>query len=363
MGLIPAFEKDDFKLTESAAIASYIASFHNKTGLAGVTKEDAASVLQWTAWANIHLLVNLGGWFRPLSGKVPYNKTAVDAAKATVFKLCAYLEKCLSDKTFLVGHRITLADIYVASVLVRGFEFVLDAEFRTAHPNIFRHFNTVVNQPHFAAVLGASPTLIEKCTVYTPPKKEPAAPKVAAPAAAKAPKAPKPKDDDEDEPSVPDEPKAKHPAEALGAAKAFPLDEFKRQYSNNETPVAMKWLEGVYDPSEYSLWRVDYKYPTELTQVFMSANLIGGFHNRLEGSRKYLFGSAGVYGVTNDSEIVGVYMIRGQDHVGVFDVAPDWESYSYSPLDIKADRELIEGCWSWTNSINGKPYADGKAFK
>lgn len=28
----------------------------------------------------------------------------------------------------------------------------------------------------------------------------------------------------------------------------------------------------------------------------MSSNLIGGFHNRLEGSRKYLFGSSGVYG-------------------------------------------------------------------
>jgi elongation factor 1-gamma len=28
-----------------------------------------------------------------------------------------------------------------------------------------------------------------------------------------------------------------------------------------------------------------HRYPAELTQVFMSANLIGGFHNRLEGSR------------------------------------------------------------------------------
>ena len=43
----------------------------------------------------------------------------------------------------------------------------------------------------------------------------------------------------------------------------------------------------------------------------MSANLIGGFHNRLEGSRKYLFGSAAVYGVKDDSAIAGAYMIRG----------------------------------------------------
>ena len=43
----------------------------------------------------------------------------------------------------------------------------------------------------------------------------------------------------------------------------------------------------------------------------MSANLIGGFHNRLEGSRKYLFGSAGVYGENNNSKIVGAYLARG----------------------------------------------------
>lgn len=73
----------------------------------------------------------------------------------------------------------------------------------------------------------------------------------------------------------------------------------------------MKWLDEHYDAQDYSLWRVDYKYPTELTQVFMSANLIGGFHNRLEGSRKYLFGSAAVYGVKDDSLICGVYMLRG----------------------------------------------------
>lgn len=115
---------------------------------------------------------------------------------------------------------------------------VLDAAYRTAHPNLFRHFNTVVHQAQFLSVLGGEPTLVEKAIVYTPPKKEAKAP--AAPAAAKEPKAPKaakPKEDDDEEPLVPAEPRAKHPAELLGAAKSFPLDEWKRQYSNSDTPV------------------------------------------------------------------------------------------------------------------------------
>lgn len=77
----------------------------------------------------------------------------------------------------------------------------------------------------------------------------------------------------------------------------------------------MQWLDEHFDAQEYSLWKVEYKYPTELTQVFMSANLVGGFHNRLEGSRKYLFGSAAVYGVANDSLISGAYLIRGSSEL------------------------------------------------
>ena len=48
------------------------------------------------------------------------------------------------------------------------------------------------------------------------------------------------------------------------------------------------------------------------------------------------------------------------DSTDVFDVAPDFESYEYTPLDIKADRKFIEGCWSWNNSFDGKAFADAK---
>lgn len=123
----------------------------------------------------------------------------------------------------------------------------MDAEFRSAYPNLMRHFNTVAHQPAFLAAAGGEPFLIEKSIVYVAPKKEAAAPKApAAPKAAKAPKA-KEVDEEEDEPSVPAEPKAKHPAEALGAPKSFPLDEFKRQYSNSETVVRCR--SGPFLPS------------------------------------------------------------------------------------------------------------------
>lgn len=359
-GKIPALEGPGIAITESVAIAHYLASISNQAKLLGSSKEEAAEVLQWMIFINNDLLPALAEQFYVLPPlNRPYNKPAVAAAEKKAQTILGVIEKLLLTRTFLVGQRITLADLFLANHLIRASSTILDSSWRATHPNIHRHFNTIVHQPNFLAVLGGEPELVEKKIEYTPPKKEKAAPA----AAPKAEKKKEKKDDEEDEPLVPAEPKAKHPCEALGPAKCFPFDEWKRQYSNSEFPAAMKWLEEHVDLSEYSFWKVTYKYNEELTQVFMSANLIGGFHSRLEASRKYLFGSAGVYGKANASKIQGAYMIRGSDYKAVFDVAPDWESYDFEPLDFKKDIDFIKGCWNWDNTFDGLEYADGKVFK
>lgn len=117
-----------------------------------------------------------------------------------------------------------------------------------------------------------------------------------------------------------------------------------------------------FDPEGFSLWRVDFKYNDELTQVFMSSNQIGGFFNRLEASRKYLFGSIGVLGETNNSVLSGALIARGQDIKPVIDVAPDWESYEYKRLDLNNadDKAFFEAALAWDLESDGKKWADGK---
>jgi hypothetical protein len=118
-----------------------------------------------------------------------------------------------------------------------------------------------------------------------------------------------------------------------------------------------------FDKAGFSIWRVDFKYNDELTQVFMSSNQIGGFFNRLEASRKYLFGSVGVLGTANNSVISGVFIARGPDINPVVEVAPDYESYDYKKLDIDNadDKKFLEGALAWDLEIDGKKWADGKA--
>ena len=110
------------------------------------------------------------------------------------------------------------------------------------------------------------------------------------------------------------------------------------------------------------MWRFDFKYNEELTQTFMSANQITGFYNRLEASRKYLFGSAGVLGTANNSVIAGALILRGQDFKPVMEVAPDWESYEYKKLDLEnpEDKAFFDAALAWDLEIDGKKWVDGK---
>jgi elongation factor 1-gamma len=155
----------------------------------------------------------------------------------------------------------------------RGFQYVLDKEWRSGNPNTTRWFETIVNQPIWKAIV-ESPILIEEAVKYTPPKKDPKPAKAPAPAAEKAEKKPEKEVEEEEEEAKP-EVKAKHPLESL-AKPTLILDDWKRKYSNEETrEVALPWFWEHYKPEDYSLWRIDYKYNDELTLTFMSSNLIG----------------------------------------------------------------------------------------
>jgi elongation factor 1-gamma len=370
LGKIPSFEGvDGFILTESIAIAIYITSQNEKTTLLGKTKQDYASILRWMCFANEEMVPTVRSWILPLAGREPYNKKNVDEAIKKSAKVMDALEQHLSTHTFLVGERITLADIFAASLATRGFQTVFDKKWREEHPNVTRWFDTVHHQPIFSAVAG-EPKYIDEAIKYQPPKKEPGPKKEQAPKKEEASK-PKAKEteneaeEDEEKPA----PKPKHPLEALGKPEMV-LDDWKRKYSNEDTrSAALPWFWENYKPEEYSLWRVDYKYNDELTQTFMSSNLIGGFFNRLEASRKYLFGTMSVFGKANESVMVGAFLVRGQEALPAFDVAPDYESFDFTKLDPtkEEDKAFLEDQWDMEKGItvDGKdyPFADGKVFK
>ncbi|KAK6204720.1 translation elongation factor eEF1 gamma [Scheffersomyces amazonensis] len=366
IGKIPGFiGPKGFKLHEVIAISIYFINLADpQSKLLGKNAKEYAEVLKWLSLTNSELLPHIAAVFKPLTGAAPYNKKAVDESAAYVESVIQVYEARLANYTFLVGERLTYADIFSAALLIRGFGHIFGAEWRKAHPNTFRWFNTVIQNKILHDIVGDY-TYIEKPVEFVPPKKE----KKQQPAAAKkeaAPKKAKAVEEEEEKPV--EEPKAKHPLELL---PRISLEEWKRVYSNEDTRAkAIPWFwENQYKPEEFSLWKVDYKYNDELTLTFMSNNLVGGFFNRLSASTKYLFGTLVVYGENNNNGITGFFLVRGQDFAPAFDVAPDWESYAYTKLDGEdaETRKFINNMLAWDEpvEVNGekREIADGKVFK
>ncbi|KAI6143469.1 hypothetical protein BKA82DRAFT_139964, partial [Pisolithus tinctorius] len=367
-GKIPALEcANGLNLTEGAAIARYIASIPPNSGLLGGTLEDAALVDQYVHFAEseIHLCTEF--IYLMLNGYMPYNKAIHTTMTERQIRGFNSLETILLTRTYLVGERLTLADITVASVIFLAVSYTLDAPLRAKYPNILRHLDLIINQPKLKGVFG-QPTFVEKAAQYTPPAKEKKEKEPKQPAPAQAPKKEKPKkaeeDEEEEESLVPEEPKAKNPLDLLPKS-TFNLEDWKRAYSNKDTRGpggSLEWFYENFDREGFSVYRVDFKYNEELTLVFMSSNQIGGFFNRLEASRKYLFGSIGVLGEANNSIIAGALILRGQDVKPVVEVAPDYESYIYRKLDLEnaEDKAFFEGALAWDLEIDGKKWQDGK---
>ncbi|KAK1921338.1 hypothetical protein DB88DRAFT_500426 [Papiliotrema laurentii] len=369
LGYLPTLEDGDLLLSESGAIAEYVASLGPNQTIAPSDPKEAAKVNQWKYFADQEIFIKHSIANGILAGRFAYSKPTFQGIYDLLLQRLDTLDKVLLSKTFLVGERITLADVFVVSALQNAFTGLVDKAARSKIPNVVRYFETVINHPKLAEIFdNGKPQLTETQATYQPPAKEQKAkePKSEQPKAPKAPKAAKPKDDDDEpEPDVPAEPKVKNPLDDLPKS-SFNLEEWKRQYSNLDTRTgAIPWFYEKFDHEGFSIWRVDFKYNEELTQTFMSSNQVGGFFNRLEASRKYLFGSVGVLGKSNDSIITGVLILRGQDVVPVVDVAPDWESYEYKKLDIsnEEDKKFFEAALAWDLVVDGKEWVDGKNFK
>ena len=158
------------------------------------------------------------------------------------------LEKVLETRTFLVGERLTLADLSVAPVVLHAAKYYIDKENASKFPSVVRYVETILNQPQIAQFWTIQ--WEEKIVTYIPPardtKKKEEKPKATPPAKPKKEEKKKePEPEDEDDDLVPkEEPKAKHPLESLPKS-TFNLEDWKRAYSNKETKGpggAIEWF-------------------------------------------------------------------------------------------------------------------------
>lgn len=377
---VPALQTADGKfLFESNAIAYYLSN----TQLKGANDFEKAEVLQWLEFAENELLPAACALVFPSISIMQYNKNNFEAAKEDVKRALGVLNTRLLDHTYLVGERITLADIVCFANLLNLYEHVLDPAFRATVVNVNRWFLTILNQSQVKAVvkdfnLCTKPSQFDakKFAEYQgkaggqqqqqqQKKEKPQKEKKEQPKKEK--EAPVEEEMDAAEAALSLEPKTKDPFDSMPKG-TFNFDDFKRCYSNEDEAKSIPYFWEKFDPEHYSIWYGEYKYPEELTKVFMSCNLITGMFQRLDKMRKQAFASVCLFGEDNNSTISGVWVWRGPDLA--FTLSPDWqidyEVYDWKKLDAKSEetKKLVAQYFSWSGTDKGgRKFNQGKIFK
>jgi len=236
------------------------------------------------------------------------------------------LNTALEGKKFVAGNEITLADFVLAMALMRPLQTTLDAGFRKAMKNVGAWAESVYAQESVKKVCGsvqlAAKALKPIVTVEKKEEKKKAAP---------APAAPKKKEE-----------KPKDNVEALPPTN-FNVYDFKTLYVNHKDKKGAAvdtWYE-MLDWEGWSFWHFHYEiYEDEGAKLHVTNNLMNGFLNRAEHTSKYAFARQGVFGEEPNLEIMGVWLLRGQEIPdGLKKEHPQFEYYRHRKLDPRNNKE------------------------
>lgn len=368
-GQVPAFESADGKLhlSDGNAIAHYLATAQ----LRGETPEKQAEVLQWTHFSEQYLVPSVVTLVLNAVGN-PVGDNQENVAREELGKALGVLNTQLGKQKYLTGDKISLADITLFADLYFAFTQVLDESSNQRNPLVAQWFKDLAGQAQFKAVVGEVKLQSDQKKGGEKAKKEKKekAPKEEKPKEEKKPK--KKEEEPEEELDAAEEALAAEPVQKDPflefPAGTFNMDEFKRVYSNEDTITkALPYFWDKFDKENYSIWYCEYKYPQELTQVFMSCNLITGMFQRLDKMRKHAFGSLVLFGENNNSTISGVWIWRSQRLA--FELSPDWavdyESYDWKKLDPNTPetKKLVDEYFSWEGDFGGKKFNQAKIYK
>lgn len=154
LGKVPAMETPYGPLFESNAMARYVAGLRADKGLLGSSFYEQALVAQWMDFCTNELEAVRNTMVYMTIGIMAHNQAIYDAASNAMEGVMSVLNAHLLGNTFMVGERVTLADIVIAASLNHLYQQVLGPSFVAQFPNVTRWFTLCVGQPEFTQVLG-----------------------------------------------------------------------------------------------------------------------------------------------------------------------------------------------------------------
>ena len=102
----------------------------------------------------------------PALSLVENNKQNVENSRGELNRLLDELNKYLLTQTYLVGDRVSLADVTLAANVLLAYQHILESPLRSQRGNVARWFTTVVNQSNFKSVSGGDVKFCDKAAQF-----------------------------------------------------------------------------------------------------------------------------------------------------------------------------------------------------
>ena len=140
-----------------------------------------------------------------------------------------------------------------------------------------------------------------------------------------------------------------NPLDSLPPSK-FDLSKFKKEFldsSDKKSCLNNFWAN--FDSEGYSLWYIEYNNTSnECITLFRTCVIKGDILEQLKYFKKYCFGVLGAYGGNGDYKIKGCMMWRGNEIPEEIKAVNCFNKMNFRKLDInqQKDKELVEEYWT-----------------
>lgn len=109
--------------------------------------EQYAAIIGWMQIFNIELMDAVAVCLLMKLGLKPYDAKLFDFNWSAIERQLVIINDHLTKNTFLVGEKVTLADLYCVPMCFRGYTVLWDPEHRAKYPAIKRWFETINTSP------------------------------------------------------------------------------------------------------------------------------------------------------------------------------------------------------------------------
>ena len=328
---LPFLETKNGNISESISIEIFLAKKH-KPEILGLNAFEHAKINQWIEFANCEIQNCAKELIYPIfKGKKPENKGNENEDKKFKKYLSLLEKEFKKGNKFIMGNKLTLADIVLFRYLRFFFMFYLTEKIRNSLcPKLTLWFENIMNTQEAIEAYGR--------TLLCKKQLKPLDIKIE-------------KNKNKNEPKK--EIKKENPLDFLPPSK-FDLDNFKKEFcenSNKKEVMEKFWKD--FDPKGYSLWLIEYQnLESEGKKLFRMKNSKNFFLERFDDDfKRYSFGVHGVYGNNNEFKVKGLWMWRGED---IPEEIKENEYFNYlniKKLDCKNDKDkkLVEEYWTKCN--------------